>query len=119
MDELARIAAALERLAPPPRPVMAKTGHWFVWDGAGLNPVPPPRTTPLTLYRGVEAQAAALQENARRHALGLPAHDVLLWGARGMGKSSLVRSVHASLLALGLDALLVQVALPDLSSLPR
>ncbi len=116
---LARIAAALERLSPPPVAVDASTGHWFVWREASLAAVPAPRTTPLALYTGVDAQKAALAENARRHALGLPAHDMLLWGARGMGKSSLVRAVQADLVASGHDVALVQVAQPDLPALPR
>jgi predicted AAA+ superfamily ATPase len=79
--------------------------------------VPAPRTTPLGLYAGVDAQKADLLENARRHALGLPAHDVLLWGARGMGKSSLVRAVHAAL-AGDHDVALVQVTQDHLAALP-
>lgn len=117
---LARIAAALDRLAPPPPPAAdAGDGHWFLWDGAVLAATQPARATPLSLYQGVAAQAAALLENSRRHAVGLPAHDVLLWGARGMGKSSLTRSVIADLLARGQDLALVQLALPALDTLPR
>jgi predicted AAA+ superfamily ATPase len=120
-DPMIRIAAALERLADKFAAAVSVTdptkGHWFVWHGPGLAPVPAPRTTPLALYAGVEAQQAQLLENARRHALGLPAHDVLLWGARGMGKSSLVRAVHASL-ATGHDVALVQVTQGDLGDLP-
>lgn len=116
---LARIAAALERLSPPPPPAADPAqGHWFSWDGQRLAAAVPARTTPLSLYRGVEAQAAALLENSRRHAAALPAHDVLLWGARGMGKSSLVRAVVADRLAAGQDLALVQVLLPALASLP-
>jgi predicted AAA+ superfamily ATPase len=81
--------------------------------------VPKPRANPLSLYAGVDAQKSLLHENMRRHAAGLPAHDVLLWGARGMGKSSLVRAVHAALLADGADIALVQVGQPDLASLPQ
>ncbi len=118
-DPLLRIAAALERLSPPPVETDPATGHWFTWGPAGLEAVPPPRVTPLALYAGVDAQKASLAENARRHAEGLPAHDVLLWGARGMGKSSLVRAVHADLAAAGKDVALVQVGQPDLAALPR
>ena len=118
-EALARIAAALERLAPPPAAGDPGDGNWFVWSARGLETVPPPRTTPLALYAGVDTQKATLAENARRHAAGLPAHDVLLWGARGMGKSSLVRAVHAALLDDGRDVALVQVAQPDLASLPQ
>lgn len=116
---LARIAAALERLAPPPAdPADPRAGHWFGWDGQRLAALPPARTTPLSIYRGVEAQAAQLRENSRRHAERLPAHDVLLWGARGMGKSSLVRSVVADLVNEGHDIALVQLMLPALATLP-
>jgi len=116
---LARIAEALERLSPAPAPAADPAGgNWFGWDGARLLAVAPARPVPLALYRGVEAQAAALHENVRRHAKGLPAHDVLLWGARGMGKSSLARSVVADCLAHGDDLALVQVMLPALDSLP-
>ncbi len=116
---LSRIATALERLSPPP-PAAAdpRTGHWFGWTGTALTALPPARATPLALYHGVAAQAAAVLENSRRHALRLPAHDVLLWGARGMGKSSLARSVVAELVAGGHDLALVQVMLPALASLP-
>lgn len=116
---LIRIADALERLSPPPLTASPASGHWFVWDARGLEAVPPPRALPLALYAGVDDQKAALHENARRHAAGLPAHDVLLWGARGMGKSSLTRAVHAAVLADGHDLALIQVGQPDLASLPR
>lgn len=117
-DPLLRIAAALERLSPPPATADPATGHWFSWGSHGLAEVPPPPVTPLAQFAGIDGQRDALRENARRHAAGLPAHDVLLWGARGMGKSSLVRAVHAGLVAAGADAALVQVAQPDLSALP-
>ena len=120
-DPLNRIADALEALAAGPGVPDADlaTGHWFVWHNSGLAPVPPPRMTPLALYAGVDAQKAQLFENVRRHAVGLPAHDVLLWGARGMGKSSLVRAVHGALLGGGADIALVQLAGPDLADLSR
>jgi len=117
--DLARIADALERLSPAPANADPASRHWFVWSARGLEAVPPPRALPLALYAGVDDQQAALAENARRHALGLPAHDVLLWGARGMGKSSLVRAVHTGLVTAGHDVALVQVGQPDLASLPQ
>lgn len=121
-DELARMAAALEaltaRLSPPAPPAAdPASGHWFVWAGGRLAAAPVPRLTPLALYQGVEGQRDALFENVRRHASGLPAHDVLLWGARGMGKSSLVRAVVAQLLADGHDLALVQVARDEMQGL--
>ena len=115
---LVRIAAALERRSPPAIDAEPATGHWFIWSAKTLAAVLPPRTTPLALYAGVDAQKTLLVENARRHAAALPAHDVLLWGARGMGKSSLVRAVHAGLVAANADVALVQLAQPDLPQLP-
>jgi len=120
--ELARIAASLEALtaslAPARPPVVdPSAGDWFVWSDNRLAVAPVPRLTPLPFYHGVDAQRTALLENARRHAAGLPSHDVLLWGARGMGKSSLVRAVHAQLLADGEDIALVQVARAEMQGL--
>jgi len=71
-DPIARIAAALERLSPPVVEGDPMQGHWFVWSAQGLESVPPPRAAPLDLYAGVDPQKAALVENARRHAAGLP-----------------------------------------------
>ncbi len=121
-DPLHRIADALDRIAAGPATLSQTdpaTGNWFVWHDSGLAAVPPPRMTALTLYAGVDAQKAQLFENTRRHAAGLPAHDGLLWGARGMGKSSLVRAVHGALIAGGADIALVQLAAPDLADLSR
>jgi uncharacterized protein len=116
---LARIAAALERLAPPAAAAADPNhGHWFGWDGAALAALPPARTTPLGLYRGVEAQAAQLRENSRRHAARTPQQHIMGRQPRGMGKSSLARSVVADLLNQGHDLALVQVMLPALASLP-
>lgn len=118
-DPLSRIAAALERLSPQPvPPADPASGHWFGWDGTALASVLPARPVSLALYRGIEAQVQAVHDNLARHAGHLPAHDMLLWGARGMGKSSLVRSVVADLVTAGQDIALVQVLLPALSSLP-
>ena len=114
---LTRIADALDRLAPrSPAPVDPQTGDSFVWDSGRLRAVAAPAAQPLARFVGVDAQKAALLANTTRHANGLPAHDVLLWGSRGMGKSSLVRSVHRVLADTGLG--LVQVARDDIGSLP-
>lgn len=114
-DALARITDALDRLAPA-RAVSADpaAGDAFVWEHAALRIVPAPPAQPLDRFVGVDGQKAALLDNARRHAAGHAAHDVLLWGARGMGKSSLVRSIHAAVPGLAL----VQVARDDLGTLP-
>lgn len=120
---LARIADALDRLAPPHPALPVATnaapgaGTSFVWVHHQLRAVVPARTQPLDCFEGVEPQKAALLENCRRLAAGLPAHDVLLWGARGMGKSSLVKAVHATLCAQGTPLALVQVGRDDIASL--
>jgi uncharacterized protein len=95
---LARVAEALERLAPPAPPVTDLTvADAFVWHPT------PPRLAPvlrvsrigIELLKGVERQKQILLENTLRFAAGLPANNAMLWGARGMGKSSLVKATHA------------------------
>ncbi|KPH82304.1 ATP-binding protein [Bosea vaviloviae] len=95
---LLRIANALERIAPPARKAADLTlADAFVWHPAGseLAPVAKVNRVALSLLRGVDRVRDTLAENTERFAKGLPANNVLLWGARGMGKSSLVKSVHA------------------------
>ena len=96
-DLLARIADALERLAPP---AAAKT-DWlshpaYVWDGETARAVPALVAPALDLMRGIDAQKAAVVGNVGRLAAGAAAHDILLWGARGMGKSALLRASVAA-----------------------
>ena len=116
---LARIADALDRLAPPPSPAvdMAR-GDAFIWTATGLHGVTAAPAPPLERFVGIDAQREMLLANSRRHARGHPAHDVLLWGARGMGKSSLVKAVAAALRAAGHDLALVQVGRDDIATLP-
>lgn len=119
---LAQMASALRALAAGLAPPVASgadpaVGNWFVWREGALWNVPVPRANGLGLYQGVDAQRAALVETVRRHAAGLPAHDVLLWGARGMGKSSLVRAVHGAQAQIGPAVALVQVAREDVAGL--
>lgn len=95
---LMRIADALDRLAPPPRRAAdLALADAFVWHAASaeLVPVAKVNRVALTLLRGVDRVRDTLAENTERFAKGLPANNVLLWGARGMGKSSLVKAVHA------------------------
>ena len=97
---LTRIAAALERLAPHALPAKAPTGgDAFVWEPAqgGLVAVGRVASLPLHLLKGIDQARDVLFENTRRFADGLPANNALLWGARGMGKSSLVKSIHAEI----------------------
>ncbi|MCS6855450.1 MAG: ATP-binding protein, partial [Elioraea sp.] len=95
---LLRLVEALERLAPPPPPLadLARADA-YVWhpERGRLAPVPRVAAVPLELLKGIERQRDLLLENTRRFARGLPANNALLWGARGMGKSSLVKAVHA------------------------
>ena len=95
---LERLAAALERLAPPaPTPADFAAAEAFVWQASppAFIPVPQVNRQPLALLKGIELAADQLLENTRRFAAGLPANNALLWGARGMGKSSLVKASHA------------------------
>lgn len=91
---LIRIAEALERLAPPPATQADLAAHRaYHWGPRGLTPVHRFRPLPLALLTGIDRQRDELLHNTRRHARGAAAHDVLLWGSRGAGKSALVKSV--------------------------
>jgi predicted AAA+ superfamily ATPase len=121
---LARIAAALERLAPPPPPPAdLSVADAFVWhpERSALWPVPKVSAIPLGLLHGIERQRDVLLENTRRFARGLPANNALLWGARGMGKSSLVKAVHQAVndetRAAG-GVALIEIHREDIRSLP-
>ena len=119
-DQLERIAAALERLAPPAPPATDWAAHpGYVWDHAGVRAVPRIDAPPLALLRGIDAQKAAVVGNVTRLANGAAAHDMLLWGARGMGKSALLRAAVAVAQAERPGALALVQAAPDaLASLP-
>ncbi len=111
---LARIAEALERIAPPKAPEVDWQAHpAYVWTGSSARTVDPLEAPPLGLICGVDAQKAAVAENVARLARGAAAHDMLLWGARGMGKSALIRAaVRAAQAAYPGRIALVQAA-PD------
>ena len=119
-DELARIAAALERLAPAPFPPTDWLAHpAYVWEGERARAVPVIDALPLEALRGIDAHKAALLGNCTRLASGAATHDALLWGARGMGKSALVRAAVAAVQADKPGALaLVQLAPGTLPSFP-
>ncbi|PRY95079.1 hypothetical protein BCF33_0692 [Hasllibacter halocynthiae] len=119
-DPLERIAAALERVAPPPaRPPDWALASAFLWHAEpdALIPVPDVARVPLGLLLGIDAQKETLLANTRHFAGGLPANNALLWGARGTGKSSLVKAVHGDLEATGLK--LVELQREDLPSVGR
>jgi len=100
LSVLTRIADALERLVPKGVETPDFTAaDAFVWHAAGrrLSPVPRVNRVEIALLRGIDRVRDMLQENTERFARGLPANNALLWGARGMGKSSLVKAVHAEI----------------------
>ena len=121
---LTQIANALERLAPRPNadPDFAAADA-FIWQPQGLRLVPVPRVNrvEMTLLKGIDRVRDTLVENTERFAKGLPANNALLWGARGMGKSSLVKASHAAVnksVARG-RLKLVEIHREDIESLPE
>lgn len=93
---LLRIAEALERIAPAsPDAIDWRSAPAFVWDGKTAQSVAALGALPLATLRGIDRQKEAVVSNVRRLAAGHASHDMLLWGARGMGKSALVRSAVA------------------------
>lgn len=121
-----RIAEALERLAPPPQaPFEPQSADAFVWraEATRLAPVAKVNRVALSLLKGIDRVRDTLLENTRRFADGLPANNALLWGARGMGKSSLVKAVHAEVNATResdrLPLKLVEIHREDIESLPE
>ena len=119
---LTRIAEALERLAPAPLNSALPDGDAFVWEPTqgGLVAVPHVAHVDLDLLKGIEPQRETLLANTRRFAEGLPANNALLWGARGMGKSSLVKAVHEEVNRDRADHLvLIEIHREDIDSLPQ
>lgn len=116
---LTRIAEALERLSPSLGEPADLTAHpAYHWDGYTLAAVTHFAPLPESLIVGVDRQKADILTNSRRLAQGHAAHDVLLWGARGMGKSALVKSVTAALQSEDLPLALVETTADQLASLP-
>lgn len=122
LAEVRRLADALERLAGPAPAINDwNAADCFVWAPARLHlqPVARPNRVALTLIRGVDHVRDILHENTLRFADGFAANNVLLWGARGMGKSSLVKAVHEDVRrATGISLKLIEVHREDISSLP-
>jgi len=123
-EVLERIADALERLAPaPPAAPDFAAAEAFVWhpEGQKLAPVQRINRVEMSLLKGIERVRDLLVENTERFARGLPANNALLWGARGMGKSSLVKAAHGAVgaahPAAGLK--LVEIHREDIESLPE
>ena len=120
---LSRIAEALERLAPlPPVTADLASHEAFVWRStpAGLDAVARVNRVDLALLKGIDLTRDELLANTRRFAKGLPANNALLWGARGMGKSSLVKAAQASVnIEIGGTLKIVEIHREDINSLPQ
>ncbi len=121
-DPMERIAAALERMAPAPLAAPDyDAADAFVWHVSPdrLEPVGKVNRIDIDLLVGIDRSRDTLVENTRQFARGLPANNALLWGARGMGKSSLVKAAHAAVLAEGHTVKIVEIQREDLPSVGR
>ena len=119
---IARIAATLDRMAPAVASAPDFTlAEAFVWQPAGhtFQPVVKVNRVPLGLLKGIDRTSAILLDNTRRFAAGLPANNALLWGARGMGKSSLVKAAHAEAAGSSGQLKLVEIHREDIATLPQ
>jgi uncharacterized protein len=119
---LVRIAESLERISPAPvRAADLSGADAFVWQGqqGSFHPVAEVNRVPLSLLKGIDRTAAILLDNTERFARGLPANNALLWGARGMGKSSLVKAAHAEIVSRSMPALkLIEIHREEIATLP-
>ena len=119
---LRRIADALDRINAPgadlPNFTDAKAYVWHA-DETRLEPVAKVNKVPIALLEGIDQARDTLLENTRRFSRGLPANNALLWGARGMGKSSLIKAVHAAVLEELNNLILVEIHREEIPSLPR
>ena len=121
IEQIVRIADALERTSPPaPKPDELEYANAYVWhsDMRRLDPVLNINCVRLDLLRGIDHQRDNLLANSIAFGRGLPANNALLWGARGTGKSSLVKAVHSSMMESGLDCALVEIHREDIVDLP-
>ena len=119
--DIRRIADALERLAPAPAAAPDFSATAFVWhaDPDRLQPVKTVNRVDLSLLIGINRSRDTLHANTVQFAKGLPANNALLWGARGMGKSSLVKAIHGDVQATHKDLKMVEVQREDLPSIGR
>ena len=121
-DPLERVAEALERMAPAPTQAPNfETADAFVWRVApdALVPVQDVSRVDINLLVGITRARDTLLQNTIQFAKGYSANNALLWGARGMGKSSLVKSVHGKILAQGLGLKIIELQREDLPSISR
>ena len=118
---LLRMAEALERIAPSYQfPDNLEDAQGYIWEAqlCKLQKIEEIERLPLSCLEGIEQQKQQLLENSRAFAKGLRANNALLWGARGTGKSSLLKAVHGALLSEGLDCAIVEVQREDIQDLP-
>ena len=122
IDRLDHLIALLERVVPGPasEPDFS-AAEAFLWEPEDrrLHPAPDVNRVDLSLLKGIDHVRDLLLGNTRRFAAGLPANNALLWGARGMGKSSLVKAAHADLAGEFSDLKLIEIHREDIGSLPR
>ncbi|MEM9429427.1 MAG: ATP-binding protein [Pseudomonadota bacterium] len=118
---LARIAAAMDRISPPPISHIDLRGAAFVWqtEPDRLEAVASVNRVDIRLLVGIDRARDTLLQNTRQFADGYPANNVLLWGARGMGKSSLVKAAHAAVATEVAGLKLVEIQREDLPSIGR
>ncbi|MFY0682482.1 MAG: ATP-binding protein [Thalassovita sp.] len=122
LNVMTRIAQALERMAPAPLAAPDfDAADAFVWhvDPDRLEAVPEVNRVSLDLLIGIDRTRDTLLANTVQFAKGLPANNALLWGARGMGKSSVVKAIHAEILNQGHDLKIVELQREDLPSVAR
>jgi uncharacterized protein len=122
LQQLKRIAEALERLAPARlnMPNLSKISA-FVWQAQpqGLKPIVSVNRVDLNLLQGIDLCKAELLDNTEQFAKGFMANNALLWGARGMGKSSLVKAVHATVSSKPKSVLkIIEIHREDIAQLP-
>jgi len=119
---LRRIADALDRINRPGMTLpnfSAATAYVWHAEVPLLEPVPKVNRVPIALLQGIDQARDTLLENTRRFARGLPANNALLWGARGMGKSSLIKAVHATILEESSNLILIEIHREEIPSLPQ
>ena len=119
---LTRIAEALERLAPPkPAEIDLTSYQGYIWvsEKSNFHPVTEIQRLPLESLQGIDQQKQQLLENTEYFAKGMRANNALLWGARGTGKSSVLKAIHGHLLEEGYDIGLVEIQREDLGDLPE
>ena len=119
---LAQIAEAMERLSPPPIQYPDfENNNAFVWSVSPdhLKPVPKVSKIKLELLVGIDRVRDILLENTLQFSKGLSANNALLWGSRGMGKSSLIKAIHQKIIAKGLSLKIVELQRDDLPSVAR